>query len=466
MIDWTKSMQQTFEFYVVNPDTWKDAQRLTTVKSCTIERDSEVETLGSATIDITDSVGECYIRVYLIASQNGITEKHPLGTYIVQTPSSNFDGKTRSVSMDAYTPLLELKEKQPPIGYYVPKSTVYYKVEESDARFRVTDEEVTILEGSSVLQGGMSTWGSVYSGVRIKNGVEVGTVYYVEHASIKYKAERIATYTVTTEKVDIIQTTPVAGAKTVTGERVFRGTTPTGSQMYCCAIGNLMDIAYQSVRDNLRAPVTKPESNVPLTFDFVADTSDTWLSFIRDLIANANYKLDLDELGRVLFAPNQDTASLQPVWTYTDDNSSILYPDLSMDHDLYGIPNEVEVVYSTNSINLVAIATNDDPNSQTSTVNRGRKITHRVTDPNVVGVPTQEQLNEYAEQLLRDLSTIEYTITYSHGYCPVRIGDCVRLNYSRTGLGDIKAKVISQSIKCEAGCKVTEKAVFTTKLWG
>lgn len=63
------------------------------------------------------------------------------------------------------------------------------------------------------------------------------------------------------------------------------------------------------------------------------------------------------------------------------------------------------------------------------------------------------------------MSALEYTISYTHGYCPVRIGDCVRLNYSRAGLRGIKAKVISQSIKCEPGCPVTEKAVFTTQLW-
>ena len=71
----------------------------------------------------------------------------------------------------------------------------------------------------------------------------------------------------------------------------------------------------------------------------------------------------------------------------------------------------------------------------------------------------------YAEQLLRELSTLEYTVSYTHGYCPVRIGDCVRLNYERAGIIDVKAKIISQSIKCEAGCPVTEKAVFTKKLW-
>jgi hypothetical protein len=163
--------------------------------------------------------------------------------------------------------------------------------------------------------------------------------------------------------------------------------------------------------------------------------------------------------------PKQDTASLQPVWTYDDDNSSILYPDFSMDHDLYGIPNVVEVVYSGGGTPYYARAVNDDVNSPTSTVNRGREIVHRVTNPSLIGNPTNNQIDDYAEQLLRELSTLEYTISYTHGYCPVRVGDCVRLNYARAGVTDIKAKVISQSIKCEPGCPVTEKAVFTTKLW-
>ena len=122
MVDWSSSMQQTFEYYVVDPGTWKDVRLLDNVKSCTINRDATAETLGSATIDVTESVGECYIRVYLITIQNDIKEKHPLGTFLVQTPVSSFDGKIRNVSMDAYTPLLELKENHPPLGFSILKN--------------------------------------------------------------------------------------------------------------------------------------------------------------------------------------------------------------------------------------------------------------------------------------------------------------------------------------------------------
>lgn len=352
MVNWTESMQQTFEYYIVDPNTWFDIKKLDNVKSCTISRDSDAETLGSASIDVTDSVGESYIRVYLVTIQNGVTEKHPLGTFLVQTPSSSFNGKTRSVTMDAYTPLIELKEKQPPIGY-------------------------SSLEND-----------------------------------------------------------------------------------------NIMEKAYMLIRDNVRAPVIKTECSDTLKGDFVSSTDDTWMSYIRDLIINAKYELALDELGRILFSPKQDLASLQPVYTYDDGNSSILYPDIDMTHDLYGIPNVVEVIYSSGRNYYHARVVNDDPNSPISTVNRGREIVYRETSPSLTGIPTEMQIQEYAKNLLRSLSSVEYTITYTHGYCPVRIGDCVRLNYTRAGLTDIKAKVISQSIKCKPGCEVTEKAVFTTKLWG
>ena len=171
-------------------------------------------------------------------------------------------------------------------------------------------------------------------------------------------------------------------------------------------------------------------------------------------------------MGRILFAPKQDTASLQPVWTYDDSNSSILYPDLSLEHDLYGVPNVVEVIYSNGDDMFYSRVVNDDENSPISTVNRGREIIHRVSDPDILGNPTQMMIDEYANNLLRELSTLEYTISYTHGYCPVRVGDCVRLDYSNAGLKGIKARVISQSIKCEPGCPVSEKAIFTNKLWG
>lgn len=358
MTNWLESMQQTYEFYTVDPVTWKDEKRLEYVTSCTINRDSEAETLGSATLDMSEPIEETYVRVYLVTIQNGVKEKYPLGTFLAQTPTSKFDGKVKGVSADAYTPLIELKEKMPPIGY-----------------------------------------------------------------------------------------------------TVFKNDSKT-----------IMDFAYELTDDNARAKVLPAKNDKKLQSNFVANADDTWLKFLSDLMATAKYKFDLDEMGRIMFKPDQETAALQPVWTFNDDNSSILQPDVTIDRDIYGIPNVIEIVYSEGFLNSDGTklyykkAINNDANSPTSVINRGREITKRITDPSFTGIPSESEVEEYAKRLLKELSTIEYSVTYTHGYCPVRLGDCVMLNYSRAGLNHVKAKVVSQSITCEPGCPVSEKAVFAEEL--
>lgn len=98
-----------------------------------------------------------------------------------------------------------------------------------------------------------------------------------------------------------------------------------------------MQTAYMLTREHVRCPVVSPECTTKLTNDFVANADDTWLTFLNDLIANAKYSFALDDLGRILFEPEQDTASLQPVYTYDDGNSSILYPSVDLTRDMYGI---------------------------------------------------------------------------------------------------------------------------------
>lgn len=359
MIDWTRSMQQTFEFYQVDPGTWKNYALLSNIRSCTINRDDDSETLETASIECEAVYGEIYIRVYLVCTQDDATDKFPLGTFLVQTPSTKYDGRSTINSLDAYSPLLELKDQKPPYGYSLLKGTVIMKV------------------------------------------------------------------------------APVLAS------------------------------------ENLRAPVVyniskdgSVDDETTLPSDFLSDfNNDTWLSFLSDLIANAKYKFSLDELSRVLIAPVQKTASLQPVWVYNDDNSSILYPDITFDKDLYGIPNVVEVLYSTDGGFKFATAENNDTSSIVSIPNRGRRIVHRESNPKSLINPTQEELDAYAKSVLDSASTATCSVTYKHGYCPVRVGDCVLLNYRRAGLNYVKARVTSQTIVCQAGCEVTEKATYTTKLW-
>ena len=352
MPDWTRSMRQTYEYYEVDPGTWRDKVKIENVTSSSIERNSEDETLGSATIECVDDLTDKYIRQYLVTVQDGIKERFPLGTHLYQSPSTSFDGKIKKASQTGYTSLIELKDDVPPIGYSVFKDQ------------------------------------------------------------------------------------------------------------------NIMALVSAKTAEVARAPVIPATATDDISFDFVSETGDTWLTFLTDLLAVLNYTFREEPTGEIGFSPKQELIKMAPIWEFNDDNSSILYPDISIDRDLYGVPNVVQVVYSpSNGESMYAEAVNDDPSSITSTVRRGRRIVYRETDPSIADGANETQLKEYAERLLSQKSEIEYSIKFSHGYCPVRLGDCVRLNYTRAGLNGVNAKIKAQSIKCEPGCKVEETAVFTKKLW-
>lgn len=350
MPNWESSMQQTYEYFEVDPITWENKKRLDNITACTVVRDLDEETLGHASIDcVTDDQNECYVREYLVTIQNGVEEKHPLGTHLLQTPIGKFDGKVNTVSVDAYTPLIELKEKPLPIGYTLMKDT------------------------------------------------------------------------------------------------------------------NIMVAAGSLCKDGMRAPVTIPSNDKTLFSNFVADTNDTYLSFTKDLVANASYEFVLDEIGRLLFQKVEELKTMHSVWTFNDNNSSLLYPELQSEIDLYGVPNVVEVFFTQEMSSLYSRKENKE-NGMASIKSRGREIVYREMSPNIAGIPTQNMLDLYAEDLLKQKSSIVRTITYKHGYCPVRVGDCVHIDFRRAGLRDINAKVIRQSIECIPGCPVTETAIFVANL--
>ncbi len=351
MIDWKRSMQQTYEYFEVDPNTWGDRRKIDTIISSSVSFDLNSDTLATANVELTENVGEMYIRIYLVATQDGDTYRFCLGTYLIQTPNLKFDGKVNKISADAYSPLLELKEKYVPLGF-------------------------SIAPASHILE-------------------------------------------------------------------------------------TVSDIC----REVTRAPVIASTGGKIMEGLYLSEVGDTYMKFLTDALSVAQYRFDLDDTNRILFAPKQDNASLRPVWTFDDGNSSILYSDISMEKDLYGIPNVVEVLYSSNSGYMYSRVENNEEGNPLSIEGRGREIVHRDSNPSFSATPTQAVLDQYAEQLLRNLSTIESKITYKHGYCPVRIGDSVRLNYSKAGVNEVIAKVTSQKISCVPGCPVEETAVFSSSLY-
>lgn len=352
MIDWTKSMIQTYEVWKVDPYTWGDVEKIPNVTSCSITRDPSTDLLQNATLTVEGVFEEIYVRVYIICIQDGQTYKECLGTFLVQTPSETYDGKAKLSSLDAYSPLVELKDKYPPFGYSIGKNT------------------------------------------------------------------------------------------------------------------NIMDVSGRIVNEQCRAPVIFSASDKSLDYAFAADTDETWLAFIKAYISNADYSLDLDELSRIIFRPYQPLIAMRPRYTFDTNNSSIVQPSITVSRDLYGTPNVVEVLYSKHNGMLYSRAVNDRENSVVSTVRRGREVVKRITNPDITGTPTQSTIDEYARRTLENLSIVEYEVKYTHGYYPVRVGDCVRLNHPMLNPEGINAKITSQIITLGTGIMVEETSRYTSDLLG
>lgn len=352
MIDWSRQMSQDFEYWKVNPNTWADSEKLDCINSCSLTYDSSAETVGTATFTSHKSLPECYVRVYLKAVQNGTEYRIPLGTNLVQTPSVKWDGYVRSASLNAYSPLVELKSNNPQIGYSIRKKKI---------------------------------------------------------------------------------------------------------------ISSMFNTLY---RPNCRAPLaTNYNSLKTLYSDFTAEDSDSWLSFFNSLLAYDDCYLSVDELGKVLVVKNEKLKALPVDYVFTDDNSSIVYPDSTDQADYYSIPNRVEVLYSDNNRYFFKRVENTDSKSELSIANRGRVVLYRETNPEFSGIPNATMIANYAKKLLKDKSTIKHELTIKHGYCGVGINQAVTLNLKRAGLIGIKGLITKQTITCEKGLPVSSTIVYSEELW-
>lgn len=375
-IDWSKGMQQTFEYFKVNPKTWNDTEQITSIISSNLTKDTDSDMRGHASIEISELLEECYIRTYLKVKQAGFTHRICLGTHLYMMTSDSFNGMRHQYNMTGYTPLVELREKLAAVGYNVTGTT-----------------------------------GEV-------NG----------------------------------KVAPM-----------------------------ISDTIVELLRQNTRLKVDdRVQIKKPLLNNFVAGTSDNLLTVVNNLLNATSlqkYEMNVDERGEVFIREAITVYNERHVFEYTDDNSSILMADIDLSVDMSSIPNVLEVIYcgdKNKDIGAIRVVVrNEDPNSIVSTVARGREIWSRYTISNIA-TPVNTTLTKevimaeveaQAKRLLEAASTIKKTIQYEHGYCDVEVGDTVLFNYKRAGLIGIKAKVVSQTITCKPGCKVSEMAVYTKKLW-
>ena len=93
-MNWDKGFSASYELKRVDPVSWLDAGSFDFVAGSVSRSDDDLQ--ESATIQMTESPGECWIRVYLKARQPSGGARIPIFTGLASTPRRDLDGLRES----------------------------------------------------------------------------------------------------------------------------------------------------------------------------------------------------------------------------------------------------------------------------------------------------------------------------------------------------------------------------------
>ena len=210
------------------------------------------------------------------------------------------------------------------------------------------------------------------------------------------------------------------------------------------------------------APVVTPSDSTALSDVVVADPKASKLAFARAIAAKANYDITSDAYGRTVFKRLPDLA-VAPKATLIDDGKTVLIGNVKRKRDLRKVPNYCEVRATSGNSMIVGTAVNDDPNSEVSTVRRGRRVPLILDDPDdMPGGLSQSEVTQYARKKLEQASKVGCTVTYSHDFMPLEEGDCIRLV---RGSLDVTATIDSMTVTGSTSCRVEASASYEESYW-
>ena len=178
---------------------------------------------------------------------------------------------------------------------------------------------------------------------------------------------------------------------------------------YVVAVKALLDGA-GIVNQNL----TPTASTLPVVRDWEPGTSKKII--INDLLGAINYRsLWFDENGVAVAMPYVSPADRASEYTYEINEESVILPGAVDSLDLFAIPNKwVLVVSEPDRAPLTSVYTNENPNSPTSTVSRGRTI----VDYREYEAADQATLNARAERVAFESSQVYQQVIFETGIAP------------------------------------------------
>ena len=195
-----------------------------------------------------------------------------------------------------------------------------------------------------------------------------------------------------------------------------------------------------------------------LASDHTFDAGASYLEMVNWLCSTAGYSpATPDAYGTIQLQPYTDTLNQAPAAVFTNDDNSIMYPEISVANDWANTPNVVKLFYNTDQACIIAEARNESGSRASLDARGGREQTYYEDTSELPDNANKlTSLLDLAESKLRELSCdIEY-VTISHAYIPLKIYDLVQVNYatmSWSGTLDNLNITLAPSTKCQSKIK-------------
>lgn len=172
---------------------------------------------------------------------------------------------------------------------------------------------------------------------------------------------------------------------------------------------------------NQPAPVEIRGTAPVLSEAIVAEQNENCLTMTEKVLAAINWKMQVAGDGTIICSPVD--INPEPILIMGANDNDIVETSFSKGRDWFNCPN---VLFATTG-SAAYEARDDDPDSDLSTVARGREV--QVFEENV-SLADNETIRSYAVRRLKELQERSETASYTRWYMPdVYPGDAVQHNY-------------------------------------
>jgi hypothetical protein len=213
----------------------------------------------------------------------------------------------------------------------------------------------------------------------------------------------------------------------LTDDRIEYRYTVAAGENYITAVGAVLTGA--GITDQNLTPTA-----LTLPTDRDWEPSTTKLQIVNDLLSAINYySLEFNEHGQAIAKPYVSPDARASEYTYKNDSTSVIFPGVEQNIDLFAIPNKwVLVMSEPDAAALTGTYTNTNPSSPTSTVSRGRTIVSYVEN---VEAADQTTITALALRAAYEASQVYEAVQFETAIMPFHSNaDSLTLEYTRLGI--------------------------------